>query len=67
MDVDIDPSSSSGSLAQLVERGSGGAGVPGSDPGWSVIFSLTVIYVVWWSSLKIISRYQTLRDYNWQN
>ena len=34
-----------------------GAKVPGSNPGWSVIFSLTVICVVWWNSLGIISHY----------
>ena len=32
---------------QLVERGASNAKVPGSNPGWSVIFSLTVVYVVW--------------------
>ena len=32
---------------QLVERGASNAKVPGLNPGWSVIFSLTVIYAVW--------------------
>ena len=47
IDINIDRSSPSETLAQLVERGASNAKVPGSNPGWSVIFSLTVIYVVW--------------------
>ena len=47
IDINIDRSSPSDTLAQLVERGASNAKVPGSNPGWSVIFSLTVIYVVW--------------------
>ena len=47
LDINIDRSSPSDKLAQLVERGASNAKVPGSNPGWSVIFSLTVIYVVW--------------------
>ena len=47
IDINIDRSSPSDTLAQLVERGASNAKVPGSNPGWSVIFSRTVIYVVW--------------------
>ena len=43
----IDRSSPSDTLGQLVERGASNDKVPGSNLGWSVIFSLTVMYVVW--------------------
>ena len=46
VDLKIDRSSPSDTLAQLVERGASNAKLPGSNPGWSVIFSLTVICVV---------------------
>ena len=38
IDINIDRSSPSDTLAQLVERGASNAKVPGSNPGWSVIF-----------------------------
>ena len=44
IDINIDRSSPSDTLAQLVERGASNAKVPGSNPGWSVI---SLIYVVW--------------------
>ena len=37
IDINIDRSSPSDTLAQLVERGASDAKVPGSNPGWSVI------------------------------
>ena len=39
--IKIDRSSPSDTLAQLVERSASNAKVPGLNPGWSVIFSLT--------------------------
>ena len=56
IDINIKRSSPSDSLDQLVKHGASNAKVQGSNPGWSVIFSLTDIYVVWWHSLKIISQ-----------
>ena len=43
----------------MVERGAIKAKVPGSNPGWSVIFSLIVIYVVWMPRLKFFSNYNS--------
>ena len=40
IDINIDRSSPSDTLAQLVECGASNAKVPGLNPGWSVMFFL---------------------------
>ena len=42
LQIKIKNSSPSDPLAQLVERCASNAKVPGSNPGWSVIFSLII-------------------------